>query len=686
MATNEVPDRILIDQLCHLIEQVGIIGRRDSFDHVSKYNVSMLVCKAAALGNDILLLPLEQRVNMLKYLGMIKRNHGNCLDIALHRKISSIMVITALLSIKPTDNFDVSSSSDARGSNEVTGSDLLASKALKGTVTTETQSKLQMSAATPKFKESTESNPNASHSRNEKSQKAEVGRDKVAVNENGNGQVVKSEMQSADAPAAVNISTNREEEKTNTTTAPELIGSLAPSSSANANAKFKNEVKPVNLPSRTTTSPDDLFHVSKAECIFAAESFGERFIKREMIIPKSLSVSIFGCGDEVAAMVEILTNTVISFELLAEDELWQRLAIAGRNKRDVDNTICFIHFLLKYQIKMDFAQLASLCCKFREADKEKEKQSVHKGTLCKNRKPLPNKNQGMKTTEALKGKVLSSSIGGSADRPETGQDEPKRQLNPMKSQLEIPNKAVGKIMGNKGCIVAIIENLTKAVVSFQRTVTDKEKRTLYLKAQRQQDLNCVRELIMLTLEHGIRFGLLTDVLYWGKECLQSRSFQDLADNMSTLPSWESRRGKCYQDVWMPEGRRTIRQLLLKNDRHLKGPFEKSIKLHLPSTTSMRRVYAASDPASIQRKAFPVSNSIKAKDVQKEVDENNNADKLAEEEQQERHPNLTCNHDSLMPALQRANFLMAAMDSSSSSPIEGNCQLLCEILQLNKAAP
>ncbi|CDW56823.1 KH 1 domain containing protein [Trichuris trichiura] len=673
-ATNEVPDKILIDQLCHLIEQVGIIGRREPFDHVSKYNVSMLVCKAAALGNDILLLPLEQRVNMLKYLGMIKKNHGNCLDMSLHRKISSVMVTTALLSVKPTDNLVAASSSDARGSNEATGSDLFASKTLKGTVTTESKSNLQMTAAS-KLKESTEPISNAMRSKNKKSQKAD--------NENHNGEVAKSEMQPADAVTAANIVTSGEEPKANTaTTAAELIGSSGPSSSADANGKFKNELKLLLLPN---SSADDLFHVSKAECIFAAESFGERFIKREMVIPKSLSASIFGCGDDVVAMVEILTNTIISFEPSAEDALWQRVAIAGRNKRDVDNTICFMHFLLKYQIKMDFAQLASLCCKFREADKGKEKQSAcRKGSLDKNGKSLPNKNQSKKTSDASKSKLLSSSISSSAGRPETGQDEPKHQLNLIKSQLEIPNKAVGKIMGNKGCIVAIIENLTKAVVSFQRTVTDKEKRTLYLKAQRQQDLNCVKELIMLTLEHGIRFGLLTDVLYWGKDRVQSRSFQDLADNMSALPSWESRKGKCYQDVWMPEGRRSIRQLLLKNDRHLKGPFEKSIKLHLPSTTSMRRVYAASDPTGTQRKELTLSGSTKMKNGETEADENKKAEKLAEQAQQECHPNLICNHDNLTPALQRANFLMAAMDSSSSTAIEGNCQLLCEILQLNKA--
>uniref|UniRef100_A0A5S6QI11 K Homology domain-containing protein n=1 Tax=Trichuris muris TaxID=70415 RepID=A0A5S6QI11_TRIMR len=687
MATSEAPDEILVDQLSQLIEQIGVIGRCDNFDYTSKYHVSLLVCKAAELGNGILLLPLELRLKMLKYLRRIKKKHANCMDVTMHRRISGIMVATAVLSAQTEDSNDGAGSEEAKCSSEITRTDRLTNKLLKEIVATEPEWKVR-SDAMQKLLETCTLNYNASNPQNAMNQKVNTGDTEVG---NGNHSAEENEgnPQSSCAFAAANTS-EKVEAKNEKATTDEVAKSQEKGSLKNANEISEKTTEADPAQGEMGTSPEDLFHVLPAECMFAAEGSGQRFFKREIIIPKSLSGLVFGCGEEVAAMTEILTNTVISFKPSEEQESWQRIAIAGRYKPDVDNTICFIHFLLKYRIKLDFAQLASLCCKFRMAKKQKRKTFNNNGKSYRSQGPASaaSRNQGGRTLIASKNNPRFGTTNNavSCSGPLTAQDDSKQQLRTMRTELEIPNDSVGKIMGSRGCIAAIIENLTNAVVSFQRTVVGNEKRMLHLKAQCQQDLNCVKELVMLTLEHGIRFGLLTDVLFWGKECLQYRSFQDLADNMSALPNWETLKTKCYHDVWMPEGRRSIRQLLLKNGRCLKGAYEKSINLHLPSTVSMEEVNVAKESVSEQRKNSPSSSSVKtadAKEAEKEATEKDEQSKSREHEDQERQSNLICRHDNELPALQRANFLMAALDRSSSSAMVDNCQLLCDVLGISK---
>ncbi|CDW53550.1 hypothetical protein TTRE_0000181501 [Trichuris trichiura] len=697
MATSELPDMTLVDQLPNLIEQVRAMGTSNHLDYVSKYNLTMLVYKVATLGDSIEQLPFDQRMNILKYLRIIMKKHGRNLNTAMHRNINSLIVAITRVSTKPAENNDATDFEDAQGSNEVPGSDYVSSKASK--VAASTEKKLgHQNSASPKLKGLNESKQNVMRSKTRKPQKGKISTAKLA-NTSSSGEQNKGEKQFVDAVTTANFITNKEaeNEKASGLEFKECIvyGSLARS---NDKAMF-------TMPhSQRSTSRGDMFHVSLAECMSATEIFGERFAKREMVIPKNLSSLIFGCSEEVVAMVEILSNTIISFKPTEEGELWQRLAIAGRYKRDVDNTTCFIHLLLKYQIKMDFAQLTSLCCKFRQVDKQKRKQCMRKGTSCNSRKPLTDKSQVTMTLETAKGKQPAANAKPTVSCPETSkcQQGLKYKLDTVQMQLEIPNSSVGKIMGESGCIAAVIENLTKAIISFQRTGIAKEKRVLYLRARSWQDLNCAQELVTLTIERGINFGLLTDVLYWGNECLRSRSFQNLADNMSVLPNWEARKDKYYQNVWMPEGRQNIRQLLLKNDPHLKAPVEMSIKLHLPCTASAQRVRATTYPVRMQRKSFP-SGSVKTKETkaknlgfnlskwkllnlpntEKETAENEKSETLAEQDKRQQHPNLTCNHDNAILALQRANFLMAALDTGSTSPLDRDCQLLCEALRINR---
>uniref|UniRef100_A0A5S6QJG5 K Homology domain-containing protein n=1 Tax=Trichuris muris TaxID=70415 RepID=A0A5S6QJG5_TRIMR len=358
----------------------------------------------------------------------------------------------------------------------------------------------------------------------------------------------------------------------------------------------------------------DALHIFAPEhvMIFEEENCG-RFIKKTVAIPNKYFGKLIGVQGTTIRILEILTNTVISLKRSPMSKYWRYIIAAGRCHYEVNNVISLIHFLLKYSIDLDVQAISSICLKVRgfkpqyknpgsmlstiKVDLDRSWQNVFEKRAnweCIGR-------AGAHTCRYLEVDVMTCcnkprnlgvpGLRGNrnicfckANRCSKSGRTRQSDSASIIDCIQVKNNHVGRIMGTKGCIIAIIEHFTNTVISFKDMSAVEGNRLVCIKGQRQKDINCAKEFIHLIIFRSIRFGILTDQLVGqllgtaeGQLKLQDGAGKNPFVNVYNVPDRE----------WIPAGMKQLVRHILLREEAAQWNCAKCVQLQAPCSHEIR---------------------------------------------------------------------------------------------------
>ncbi|KHJ48468.1 hypothetical protein D918_00770 [Trichuris suis] len=86
-----------------------------------------------------------------------------------------------------------------------------------------------------------------------------------------------------------------------------------------------------------------------------------------LVLKKSLLVPAMHCGilmgrrGSTLRMIELITNSILTFGHWNDAELWCFVTIVTDNKRQQDSALALLHFLLKYRISLTYDDIMEIC-------------------------------------------------------------------------------------------------------------------------------------------------------------------------------------------------------------------------------------------------------------------------------------------------------------------------------------
>ncbi|KFD60228.1 hypothetical protein M514_13621 [Trichuris suis] len=543
-------DRLQIEQVDHLIDKVSSFDSSQSPNQVRKDCVALLVCKVNHLSDQIIFLPEGRRTKLIKCLQETMKKHGQCFDEKIHR-----------MTMKIIEDDSIRLKASNISSNAAESSNTLALEQIATLETSKDPSPNEQTNHLETFSQEKQSCSKKTTCENNESSQAPC--TLTSTSQTGEKDVQKSYPQEK----CTNVEQHVQNEAKSTS------GGNCEKESCRklmSIGQVKKYIEPVtrrkrcseliSAPERQQTSSSkqvlqllsdaenfkgvkaETFHIFAPEHImfFEEESCG-RFIKKTMAIPKKYFGRIIGIKGTTVQILEVLTNTVISIKQPPMSNYWRYLVAAGRCHFEVNNLISLIHFLLKYNVDFDIKTISSICLKLTwlEIDRNnsshvpsgiKDKQDRSKRKTYETdseREDLATASVCHSMEEengSCRNKTPNLSISSSREIGNICSCKANKQKNSGRTRhsstncafltdcIQVKNSHVGRIMGTKGSIIAIIEHFSNTVISFKDMSEVEGNRMVCIKGQRQKDIECAKEFIHLIIFHSIRFGLITDQL------------------------------------------------------------------------------------------------------------------------------------------------------------------------------
>ncbi|CDW59546.1 KH 1 domain containing protein [Trichuris trichiura] len=545
-------DRLQIEQVDHLIDRVSSFDLSQSSNQVKKECIGLLVCKVDHLSDQIILLPETRRTKLIKCLQETMKKHGQCFDEKIHRMTMKIIDDTLRLKASNT------SSNTAESSNTLALEQVATLRTSKDpspneqTNQLETFSQEKQSGSRKTVCENNELSQ-APCTLTNTSQTGEKDVQKRCAKEKGTivEQRIRKEAKSTSCGNCEKescrnfMNIGHVKKYTEPVIRRKHCSELMFATEEQQASSSKRVLQLLSDAENFKRVKAETFHVFTPEHImfFDEESCG-RFIKKTMAIPKKYFGRLIGIKGTTVQILEVLTNTVISIKQPPMSNYWRYLVAAGRCHFEVNNLISLIHFLLKYNVDFDVRTISSICLKLTwlESDRNnsshttsgiKDKQDRSKRKAYENR--TDSDREDLETASVChsiveegngssRNKTPNLSVSDSREKRNICSCKANKQKNSGRARLsstnctfltdclQVKNSHVGRIMGTKGSIIAIIEHFSNTVISFKDMPEKEGNRMVCIKGQRQKDIECAKEFIHLIIFHSIRFGLITDQL------------------------------------------------------------------------------------------------------------------------------------------------------------------------------